>query len=610
LHPGRHAYAGAYGTFPIHPETGHARHVIAAQDRRLVAVLTADVAGYTRLMELQEVATHQRLTMLLQEVVEPAIAALEGQLIKYTGDGFIAAFAAPAQAVRAALRMKAELAAMAERDTAPPLLFRMGLHVTEAIFAKGDIFGTGVNLAARMQAAAEPGGLVVSAEVAALMRRDPAIRLADLGELSFKNISGITRCFAVRGVDEREAPSLPQRADDTRPSIAVMPFRQFLGGETDDYFAEGIIESIVHSLSGLDSLFVIARASTMAYAGRQADAQAIGRELGVRYVLNGSVHQAGPRLRILTELADAETGQVIRADRHDGLLADLFDIQDRISAAVVREIAPTVRRRELQRAMRKHPDSLTAYDLVLQALDLTYAFERASFDRARGLLQQAIALDPHYAPAWSHASFWHMFRIGQGWTLDVAEDAIEAARCATAAIARDRKDATALAIQGHMLSFLQKDYETAAEVLDRAVRSGPSCAIAWAMSAATCGYVGDAARAVEHAERAIRLSPLDPMAFMFEHLLSQAHYIAGNTALAVEWGRKSAANNGLLTSNLRTLAASLVAEGDADGATRVARRLLAVDPQFRLGSFAARTPLPGAVLGPFIERLRLAGLPE
>jgi adenylate cyclase len=247
---------------------------------------------------------------------------------------------------------------------------------------------------------------------------------------------------------------------------------------------------------------------------------------------------------------------------------------------------------------------------VLQALDLTYAFERASFDRARGLLQQAIALDPHYAPAWSHASFWHMFRIGQGWTLDVAEDAIEAARCATAAIARDRKDATALAIQGHMLSFLQKDYETAAEVLDRAVRSGPSCAIAWAMSAATCGYVGDAARAVEHAERAIRLSPLDPMAFMFEHLLSQAHYIAGNTALAVEWGRKSAANNGLLTSNLRTLAASLVAEGDADGATRVARRLLAVDPQFRLGSFAARTPLPGAVLGPYIERLRLAGLPE
>ena len=267
-----------------------------------------------------------------------------------------------------------------------------------------------------------------------------------------------------------------------------MPFRKFLGGDTDDYFAEGIIELIVHSLSGLESLFVIARASTMAYAGRQADAQAIGRELGVRYVLKGSVHQARPRLRILTELADAETGKVIRADRHDGLLADLFDIQDRISAAVVREIAPTVRRRELQRAMRKHPDSLTAYDLVLQALDLTYAFERASFDRARGLLQQAIALDPHYAPAWSHASFWHMFRIGQGWTLDVAEDAIEAARCATAAIARDRKDATALAIQGHMLSYLQKDYETAAEVLDRAVRSGPSCAIAWAMSGATCGY--------------------------------------------------------------------------------------------------------------------------
>jgi len=399
-------------------------------------------------------------------------------------------------------------------------------------------------------------------------------------------------------------------AEPLGPSIAVMPFRQFLGGATDDTLAEGTVEEIIHSLSGIEGLFVIARATTQVFADRNADARTIGRELGVRYVLTGSVHRAGTRLRILTELADAETGRAIRTDRYDGQPAELFDMQDRIAAQVVAALAPAVRQQELQRAQRKRPDSMTAYDLVLQALDLTHAFERDSFDRARGLLQQAIALDPHYAPAWSHAALWHMFRIGQGWSPDMQADAAEAARCAAAAIARDRHDARALAIHGHMLSYLQKDYEAATAALAEAIAAGPSCALAWALSGATRSYVGDGARAVAHAERAIRLSPLDPMVFFSEHLLSQAHYINGDMARAIEWGRKSAAKNGLLTSNLRSLAASLMAAGEVDAARRVARRMLAVEPGFRLGAFAARTPFQPAILAPFIDRLRAAGLPE
>jgi adenylate cyclase len=378
----------------------------------------------------------------------------------------------------------------------------------------------------------------------------------------------------------------------------------------DTWFAEGIIEGIIHVLSGIENLFVIGRGTSLAYAGRDIDPRAVRRDLGVRYVLSGSVRRADERLRIATELVDAATGNVIRSDRHAGDVADLFDMQDSIARDVVSTIAPAVRDRELARALRMHPDNMTGYDLLLQALDLMSRLKREDFDRARGLLQQAMASDPGYAPAYSHAATWHTYRIGQGWSTSFENDAREAARCAIAAIERDRNDAVGLAIHGQVLSFTRRDYEGARYFLDRAITVGPSCSLAWALSSTTYGWVGDGKRAVEHAQRALQLSPLDPFAFFTEHMLSQGHYISGDYEEAVVWGRRAAARNGMLTSNLRTLAASLVAAGDLDAAGEIARRVLEIEPGFTLQKFAARTPIKPEILQFHIPRLRAAGLPD
>ncbi|MBX6374653.1 MAG: winged helix-turn-helix domain-containing protein [Acetobacteraceae bacterium] len=397
---------------------------------------------------------------------------------------------------------------------------------------------------------------------------------------------------------------------DDRPSIAVLPFRCLPGDAQQSWFAEGIIEGIIHVLSGIENLFVIAQGSSLSYAGTDPDPRRVADELGVRYVLRGAVQRSEERLRITAQLIDAVDGRVLRAEKCDGAATDLFEMQDRIAAQVIAAIAPTVHEQELQRAMRKPPSSLTAYDLVLRALDLMPRLDSGLYEQAGELLKQAIALDPGYAPARSYAALWHLIRIAQGWTLDPAEDSGAAARNAAAALEREHYNATALAIQGHMLSYTRREFAAAARLLERATVAGPSNPTAWAFRSATTGYLGDGPRAVEQAEHAIRLSPLDPFVYLSEHLLSQAHYIAGNYAEAVRWGRWVAQQNPRHAANLRTLTASLAASGDVEGARETARQLLALNPGFRLSRFAARTPLGGSVLEQFLARLRAAGLPD
>ena len=580
--------------------------------RRLVAILAADVVGYSRLMEEDEQDTYARLTHLRSTVMDPQITAHRGQVIKNTGDGFLAVFDSGNDATQCALTMQRTLSDLtADEPEHRYISFRMGVNVADVIIAGTEIYGDGVNIAARLQTYAEPGGVVVSGAVAEQIASVPGVRVVDLGELHLRNLSRPVRAFGLR-VDNVPARMVgePPLGWEGRPSIVVLPFRQNLSDPDDAYFADGIVDNIIHALAGLKDLFVISRGSTLGYGGAKIDVRAIGRELGVRYVLYGSVQRAAGRLRIGTELSDAETGAIVFSEKYDGELSALFELQDRISAQVVTTIAPHVRERERVRAMRKHPKNLTAYDLVLQALGLIFQMNKESFSRARGLLQQAMAHDPGYAPAYSYAAYWHMFRIGQGWSPDQAGDNAEAARTAAAAIERDPGDALALAIYGHMQSFIRKDYDTALEYLDRALAAGPSCAMAWTMSSATYGYLGEGATAVLRAEHGLRLSPLDSHVFMHEHILSQAHYINGNYDEAIAWGRKSAQHNRQLTSNLRVLAASLVAVGKVDEAREMARQLLSVEPTFGLRAFAARTPLHGATLDILVDRLRAAGLPE
>lgn len=574
-------------------------------------MLSADIVGYTSLMEAAEEATHGRIKALEAEIVDPGIDRHLGRVVKNTGDGFLASFDSAVDAARCAVEIQESFARAAGDPDQPDILFRMGINLTEAIIETKDIFGAGVNLAARLQASAEAGGIVISRVVAEHLRPFPEFELADIGELKLKNMRQPVAAFSikVRGRKPLREALIAALPDD-RPSIAVLPFRMEPPEFEHAWFAEGIIEGIIHVLAGIENLFVLSPATSLAYAGRTVDPRMVGRDLGVRYVLSGVVRYIGGRLRVFTELSDAASGGVLRSDRSNGVMDDLFAMQDRIAGEVVAAIAPAVRQHELARAMRKPPDSVTAYDLLLQGLRVLYQLRRETFDQARGLLQQAMAIDPNYAPAYSHAATWHMFRIGQGWSSNSAEDAAEAERCAGAALARDGKDAVALAIHGQVLSFTKRDYRAALSLLDQAIAAGPSCHMAWALSSTTAGWMGDGERAVEHATRALQLSPLDPFAFFAEHMLSQGYYVSGDHANAITWGRRAETHNPMLTSNLRTLAGALVAAGEIDEARKIARRILDTDPAFSLKAFAARSAMAPKILEFHIPRLRTAGLPD
>lgn len=409
-------------------------------------------------------------------------------------------------------------------------------------------------------------------------------------------------------------PALPRLAlpgaGDYRPSLAVLPFRTLQKDQSDAYFAEGMIDDIIRALGGLQDLLVISRSSVAGFARMPLDVRRVGQELDVQYVLHGSVRRSGDLLRIAVELCAAPAGSVIWADRFDGRLAELFELQDRIALRVATAVAPQLREKELERALRKQPENMTAYDLTLQAMGVSYRLDRHSIERARDLLEQACALDPAYAPAHSQLASIHLWLFGQGWAENervVIERATAAARHA---IEQDRNDAMGLAIYGHMQSYLLKDHLAARSYLQRAIDAGPSCASAWAYSSLNCGYVGDMETSVLRAERAVRLSPVGSDAFWFEHFLSQAYYLADRFEDAIGWARMSAAHVGTNASNLRCLAASLVASGHFDEARSVARQIMRLAPDFRLSGFAQRTPLSGNIRDIFVQRLQGAGLPD
>jgi adenylate cyclase len=580
--------------------------------RRLVAIMAADVVGYSRLMEAHEVDTYARLKFLRTEFIDPQIAAHSGRIVKHTGDGFLAIFDSALDATECAISVqKAVTAQTAEQPADQRISFRVALNAADIIVEDDDIYGDGVNIAARLQAYAPAGGTVVSGAIAEQMGDHPEIKTIDLGDLHLRNIHRPVRVFELR------LPTAPAKLigdspawKEVRPSIAVLPFRMHLSDPDEVYFADGIVDDIIQGLATLKELFVVSRGSTLGYGGATIDVGAIGRELGVRYILYGSVRRSGGRVRIGTELSDAESGTVVRADHYDGTLTDIFALQNRIALSVVKTIAPHVQGRELKRALRKHPENLTAYDLVLQALDLLYRMDYESFSRARGLLQQALAHDPNYMPANSYTALWYIFRVGEIGSSDIAADATAGAAHAAAAIERDPYDALSLAIYGHVQSFLLGDYDKAIAYLDRAIEAGPSLAMAWTMSSATCGYVGDGRLAVERGEQGVRLSPQDARTFWHEGLLAQAHYVNGNFEQALEWGRSAVGRNGSIRFNVRTLIATLSALGRKDEAANAARHLMRIQPEFRLETYARACPFRGDALDTWIARLRMAGLPD
>jgi adenylate cyclase len=577
--------------------------------RRLMAILAADVVDYSRLTEAGEVDTHVRLRALRVQTIDPCVVSYRGVIIKNTGDGFLATFDSAVDAVRCAVELQNELVASeAFLPVERKIRLRIGINVGEVITEAEDIYGTSVNVAARLEQFSPPGGIVISSAVLASVKPTIDVLVEDVGELELKNISRPVQAYSIY-IPGADPASRPRRRAKL-PSIAVLPFRAPSENPEEAYFSEGMVDDIIFTLASVRGLLVISRTSALVYRQVPADLQKIGQELGVSYVLSGSVRRAGSKLRISAELAQVETGSVIWTDRYDGDLADLFDLQERIATRIVWSIAPHVREAELKFVMRKRPENMNAYDLLMRAIDLLYRMIPADFAQAGKLLRAAIAADETYATAYTYTALWLVHNINQGWTTNQQEDSIEAARLAAAAVDRDPSDGFALAILGHTKAVLFRDYDSSIELFERALEVAPGNAMAWTLSSGVYSYTGQTKSAIERAERGMRLSPIDKQSFFYLLFLTLAHYVDGSYDEAIVWGHKSAALNPRLCSNLRWLIASLVAVGKMDEASHFGRTLLDVNPAFRLSTYEKWCPLRTDLRNELLGRLQSAGLPE
>lgn len=477
-------------------------------ERRLAAIIASDVAGFSALAERAEPAALRALKGHLS-ALEPLIGLRGGRIFKTTGDGFLAEFGSVVDAVTCAEDMQNLLAERnAGRGDGPEMLFRMGVHVGDVVMDGGDIFGDGVNIAARLEALAAPGGIAVSGRVQEDVAGKLDLRFRDLGPRELKNIARPVRVFALDPVSApAAAPAAPARAH--KPSVAVLAFDNLSSDPEQDYFADGITEDIITGLSRVPWLFVIARNSSFSYKGLAVDIRRIGRELGVRYVLEGSVRKAGNRLRVTGQLIDAETGAHTWADRYDGALEDIFELQDRITESVIGAIAPQIRQSEIARAARKRPDSLDAYDRVLRAHAAIAAFR---LEEAVEHLAAAIRQDPEYREAqalwaWLSTIIWHpTYRIG-------AEHKAQGLAVAQEVLAAQDADIEAQAYAGYVTAFRSDDFERGISYVQRAMDLCPSCISAWGSSCMLHAMRGEADIAISHGEEALRLSPRDPLIY-------------------------------------------------------------------------------------------------
>lgn len=590
--------------------TSHGRvNTIGPEARHLAAVVFADIVGYSAMMAEDETGTHRGWMRLLAEVIRPQTAQHRGRVVKSTGDGVLVEFQSALDAVEWGREVQRLVRGKNESVAEQPLSLRIAVHVGELIATEDDIYGDAVNITARLQEHADPGGIVFSAAVHELVSGTIAAPARDLGFLTLKNLRRPVRAYAFPS--EAKIPTPAHAWQANLPSIAVLPLRNLSAEPADRYFADGIVEDIIVSLSGLRELLVISRNSALVYGRRHADPREIGRALGVRYVMTGSVRRSAGSLRIAVHLVDASSGAALWSDTSDVPIGELFDVQDHIVRRIVAGIAPHVRTAELQRAMRKRPESFTAYDHTLRALDLISGLDEATFPQALDMLNMAMREDPGFAMPVAWAARWHSLSIGQGWSQKPREDAEAAASLAARAIELDRQNALALATYGHLKSYLFHDYDTGLLYLDRALAACPNNSLAWILSSGTLSYIGRGEQAVKHAENGLRLSPFDQSLFYYHVFLSLAHYASGSYEEAIRWGRMSASEKPMYTANLRIMAASLAALGRLDEAGEVARRLMQLEPGFTITRYESSL-LPfrdEALRSAFVEQLRRAGLP-
>jgi TolB-like protein/class 3 adenylate cyclase/Tfp pilus assembly protein PilF len=584
----------------------------ARAERRLAAILAADVAGYSRLMGADEEGTLRRLKAHRMELVDPKITEHRGRIVKTTGDGMLVEFASVVDALRCAVEVQR---GMVDRNTEVPqdkrIEFRVGINVGDIIIDGDDIFGDGVNVAARLEGLAEPGGICISRKVRDEVRDKLDLAFEDMGEQQVKNIVRPVRVFRITDGSSPTAnvtsKSLPL---PDKPSVAVLPFQNMSGDPEQEYFSDGMTEEIITALSRVKWFFVIARNSTFTYKGRAVDVARVGRELGVKYVLEGSVRKAGNRVRVTAQLIEAMNGYHVWADRFDGELANVFDLQDQVTESVVGAIEPSLTLAEIERAKAKPTENLSAYDLYLRALPNFYTYTKAGSEEALRLLRRAVSLDPGYAVAKAFAAFCIVLRENQRF-IDDDSEIEEGIRLAREALDTARDDPTVLHFAGLTLSALAQDYEAGLAALDRALALNVNSAQALSQSGFVRAFVGDWRTAIEHFTRAIRLSPLDQgMSYTLDGL-ALAHMMAGDYEEALKFAMRSLREMPRNASAHRHVAASLALLGRSEEARAAMPALLAVTPSLTISSMRKGSPFRDAA---FLERymwgLKEAGLPE
>jgi TolB-like protein/class 3 adenylate cyclase len=488
---------------------------VPREQRRLAAIVSADVAGYSRLMGRDESGTLAALKTLRRELIDPKISEHGGRIVKTTGDGLLLEFASVVEAMRCVFDIQTAMAAHnADIPAERRIDLRVGVNIGDIIIDGDDIFGDGVNVVARLQELAAPGGICVSARVQEDVRGKLDMAFEDIGEQKLKNIAWPVRVYRLKASSATPTPHSSLPLPD-KPSIAVLPFQNMSGDVEQEYFADGITDDIITALSRIPSLFVIARNSSFAYKGKAIDIRQIGRELGVRYVLEGSVRRAGDRLRITGQLVEAETGAHLWADKFDSVLEDVFDLQDRVTMAVAGAIEPSITQAEIRRANRKPTENLQAYDWLLRALGEQQLFSRDATDRATQMARRAIELDPRYAQAYAYLATWTTNRKVNGWMDDEAAETAEGVRFAHLAVQLAPNDSIVLTFAAEALSRLDRDVTTAISWLERAIALNPNSAVAFGRGAIVRNMAGDYATAADHADRAMRLSPFDPFSGVF-----------------------------------------------------------------------------------------------
>jgi TolB-like protein len=395
-----------------------------------------------------------------------------------------------------------------------------------------------------------------------------------------------------------------------RPSIAVLPFTNMSGGPARDYFADGMTEDIITELSRMRWLFVIARNSTFTYKGRPVDVKEVGRELGVRYVLEGGVRHAGDRVRITAQLIDASTGAHLWADRFDGGLGDVFDLQDQVTASVVGAIAPRLEQAEIERARRKPTENLSAYDYFLRGMANFHRYSKEGGNEALRLFHRAIDLDPDFASAYGMAAWCYIHRLANRWMVNSPEETAEATRLARQAIELGREDAVALGSGGYVLALVAREPAAGAVFIDRARVLNPNLASAWYSSGWVRIYLGDPDVAVAHFAHVMRLSPLDQRMFLMQLGTAFAHFIAGRDDEASTWAERSLHEKPNWHPTLRIAIASNALAGRLNLAHKILARLREIDPAFRISNVSDVSPLQPKDAARFEEGLRKAGIPE